>query len=139
MKISKEILKDIADSMEAGFKCYIHKKTLEKVTFPEENRYPDMDPEPWQDEIDKVFNDPEQYIEIENMTSSDSYRLMEDFVNLIENNSMKIRLLQALEGRKPFGNFKHQIENSGEYREVWFAFRRSKNIEWVENQLGVSL
>lgn len=139
MKISKEILNDLADSMEAGFKCYILKKTLEIVTFPDENRYPDMDPEPWQDEIDKVFNDPEQYIEIENMTSSDSYRLMEDFVNLIENNSMKIRLLQALEGRKPFGNFKHQIENSGEYREVWFAFRRSKNIEWVENQLGVSL
>ena len=47
----------------------------------------------------------------------------------------KRRLLQAIEGTKPFAKFKHQIENSGPERELWFAFRRKKNIEWIQEQL----
>ena len=139
MEVSKEILNDIADSLEAGFKCYIHKETHEVITFPDEDRFTDMDQEPWQDDIDKVFDNHEKYIEIENMNSSESFRVMEDFVHSMENNSMKIRLLQAIEGLKPFGNFKHQIENSGDYRELWFTFRRNKNIDWVQNQLSSGL
>src|SRR5687768_10392364 len=139
MKVPREILNDIADSLEAGFKCYLHKETLEVVTFLDEDRHPGMDPELWQEDIDKVFDNREKYIEIESMDSSESFRVMEDFVLSLENNSVKVRLLQAIEGRKPFANFKHQIENSGEYREQWFTFRRNRNIDWVQNQLSFDI
>src|SRR5438874_3597832 len=136
MQVSKEVLNDIADSLEAGFRCFIHKDTLEVVTFLDEDRHTGMDTEVWQEDIDKVFNDRAKYIEIENMDSTESFRVMEEFVFSLENNSIKVRLMQAIEGRKPFANFKHQIHNSGAYRELWFAFSRNKNIKWVQNQLS---
>ena len=62
---------------------------------------------------------------------------MEEFVDSLENGPTKIRLLTSLQGRKPFANFKHQIENAAECRELWFAFRRQKNIEWIQDRLSV--
>ncbi len=137
MEISKEILNDIADSMEAGFRCFLHRDTYEVVTYLDPEQHPDMDPKDWKEEIGKVRRNKKKFIEIENMTSSDNFRVMAEFVDSLENNSAKVRLLTALEGQKPFANFKLQINNSGEYRELWFAFRREKNIEWVRDQLSI--
>jgi len=136
MEVSREILNDIADSIEAGFKCFIHRETFEVVTYLNPDQYPEMDPKDWKDEIDKVRKNKKKFIEIENMTSSDSFRVMEEFADSLENNATKVRLLTALQGRKPFANFKHQIENSADSRNLWFEFRREKNIEWVSNQLA---
>jgi hypothetical protein len=109
------------------------------VTIPDEDRHQGIDIEAWQEDIDKVFNNHEKYIGIENMDSSESFRLMEEFVNSLGNNIIKTRLLQALEGRKPFANFGYQIDNLGNCRELWFAFRRNKTIKWVQNQLLIDL
>ncbi|HTE27161.1 UPF0158 family protein [Flavitalea sp.] len=139
MKVSKEILNDIADSLEAGQICYLHKETLEIIQFPDKDKdlYEDM--EVWQEEIDKVFDDREKYIEIKGMVSSESFSVMENFVLSLEDNFVKSRLLQAIEGHKPFANFKHQIANAGEYRELWFKFRRDRNIDWVQEQLDYDI
>lgn len=137
MEVPQDILNDIADNMEAGFKCFLHRKTLEVVTYLDQDQYPDMDSEVWQEEIDKIFNDRENYIEIENMNSSESFKAMEDFVETVDDNILKIQLIQALENKKPFKNFKYQIDNSGGYREQWFAFRTNKNIDWIKRQLNI--
>jgi hypothetical protein len=136
MEVPREILNDIADSMEAGFKCFIHRETFEVVTYLNPDQYPEMDPKDWKDEIDKVRKNKKKFIEIENMTSSDSFRVMEEFTDSLDNNTTKVSLLTALQGRKPFANFKHQVETSGDFRNLWFEFRREKNIEWVANQLA---
>jgi len=135
MEISKEILNDIVDTMEIGLKCFLHRETFEVVSYPDPEEHLDMDPEDWEEAIGKVKKNKKKFIEIEAMTSSDSFKVMEEFIESLDNNDTKIRLVTALEGRKPFANFKHQIDNSGEYRELWFAFKRQKSIEWVQNQL----
>lgn len=135
MEISREILNNIADSMEAGFKCFLHRDTYEVVSYLDPERYPDMDPGDWKEQIQKVKRNKRKFIGIEGMTSSDSFKVMEEFVDSLENNSTKVKLSTALEERKPFANFKQQVDNSSEYRELWFAFRRERNIEWVRNQL----
>lgn len=139
MALSIEIINDIAGSMEAGLKCFIHKQTLEVVTIPDEESFPGMDWEDeesdWKEDIDKVLDNPE-YVEIERMDSSESFKIMEDFVESLADSATKIRLATALEGYKPFGNFKHQLENAGEGREMWFIFRRQQLIEWVKKQLA---
>ena len=135
MEVPTETLNDIADSMEAGFKCFIHRETLEVVTYLDPDRYPDLDPKDWKEEIGKVKKNKKYFIEIEDMDSRESFRVMAEFAESLENNTTKIKLLTALEGHKPFANFKHQIENAGEFRELWFAFRKEKNIEWIQNQL----
>ena len=135
MNVSKEILNDIAESLEAGFICYLHKKTLEVIEVPDSNRHPDMDTDAWQEDIDKVSADRKNYKKIEGMDSSDSFSVIEDFVFSLENGFVKTQLIQAIEGKKPFANFKHQIDNSGDYRDQWFKFRKDRNINWVQKQL----
>ena len=137
MEVPKEILNEIADSLDAGFKCFIHRDTFEVVTYLDPDRYPDMDPKDWKEEISKVKKNKKKFMEIESMESSDSFRVMEEFADTVDDNTIKIRLITALEGHKPFANFKIQIDNSGPYRELWFAFRKEKNIEWVQSQLRI--
>ena len=137
-KVPKHILNDIADSMEAGMSCFIHKTTFEVVSVPDGGRFTEMDWEDeegeWKEDIDKVFGNPD-YIEIEKMESSDSFKIMEDFALSLPECATKIRLVTALEGHKPFSNFNHQIHNAGKEKEQWFQFRREKEIEWVKDQL----
>ncbi|MEO9147123.1 MAG: UPF0158 family protein [Ginsengibacter sp.] len=133
-KVPKSILNDIADKMEASMKCFIHKTTFEVVTIPDEDRFPEMELEDWEEDMDKVFGNPD-YIEIEKMESSDSFQIMEDFTLSLPESATKIRLITALEGHKPFGNFNHQIHNAGKERDQWFQFRRERGIEWVKDQL----
>jgi len=123
--------------MEVHEKCFIHKLTLEVVTYPEDFLfYGDLDPKLWKEELRKIKKEKKNYIEIEKMNSTQSFDIIEEFIDTLQNSSTKIRLLRAIEGRKPFANFKHQIENSGPERELWFAFRREKNIQWIEDQLN---
>src|SRR5258705_1866865 len=139
MEVSKEILNEIADSLQSGFKCFIHRDTSEVVTYMDPDQFPDMDPKDWKEEISKVKKNKKKFIEIERMDSSDSLRIMEEFVDTLDNNSTKIRLLTALEGHKPFANFKVQIDHSGEYRELWFSFKQQKTVEWVVDQLNLEI
>ena len=115
MEVSNEILNDIADPDQ-------HLETNLKD---------------WKEEIDKVRKNKRKFIEIESMTSSDNFRVMQQFAYSVEDNGTKIRLVTALEGRHPFANFKRQVDNSGEYREQWFNFRRQRNIDWINEQLSV--
>ena len=138
MKLSHKILNEIADYMEAGFKCFVHKKTHEIIAIPDENRFPGADindeENGWVDDLHKI-NGNADYIEIDSMESSDSFRVMEDFAVSLPKGATKIRLLTALEGHKPFANFNHQIHNAGEEKEQWFKFRREQEIEWLKNEL----
>ena len=136
MEVRKKILHEIADYLECGFVCYLHRDTFEVVAFPDPDQSLTMDTEVWKKDISKVRRSQKKFIEIENMTSTDGFKVMEEFVDTLSNSSTKIRLLTALEGRKPFANFKFQIDNSGEYRELWFTFKRQKNIEWIQSQIN---
>jgi hypothetical protein len=138
MKLSNKILNEIADNMEVGFKCFVHKRTHEIIAIPDENRFPGTDindeENAWADDIRKIDENPD-YIEIDSMESSDSFQVMEDFALSLPDGATKIRLLTVLEGHKPFANFNHQIHNAAEEKEQWFKFRREREIEWLKNQL----
>lgn len=46
-----------------------------------------------------------------------------------------VRKINALNRSKPFRNFKWQIDNSGDYRQVWFDFKRRRYKEFVKKQI----
>ena len=133
MKFSSEILKDIVDDLQSGLKCFIHRETGEVVSYMDPEQFPDIDYDIWKDDVKKTKS--KKFIEIEPMSSIDSFQIMEEFVGNLDDNPTKIRLQTAIEGHKPFANFKIQIENSGEYRQMWFAFKEQKYTEWVADQL----
>jgi hypothetical protein len=140
MEVSNNIINQIADCLEAGEKCFIHKRTLEIIHYPNEANFLDSDllNEVWGEKIGKVDRD-NNYIEIEKMDSHSGFKVMEDFAESLKNRTVKIRLLTALEGKNPFAKFKQQIEHSVQYREQWFAFKRERSIASVNEQLNLML
>ena len=90
MQVSNETLQEIADNLEAGLRCFLNKDNHELVTFPDEDRFLEMDTEVWQDDIGKIDKAPDKYIEIENMSPSDSYRVMEDLFIQLTTSFLKI-------------------------------------------------
>jgi len=81
--------------------------------------------EMFQDDFKKIESQKKDLIKFEVLESFESYKIMEDFKNQIEDDKFQKNLDQALNKRKPFQNFKNLIDNS-EYREQWFKFKQSE-------------
>jgi hypothetical protein len=124
MVLTEDQIKEIADGLEAGMKCYYNRLTGNIKTIIDFDSWIGADDELWKDdlnEIDEHFGD---YFVFGNMTSHDSFNLMVDFVDLVVDSRIQTKLINALNKSKPFRNFKHVIDNSGEYRQQWFDFKR---------------
>ncbi|MDP3928188.1 MAG: UPF0158 family protein, partial [Bacteroidota bacterium] len=50
---------------------------------------------------------------------------------LTGNKELKEKLMNALEGKKPFSNFKFLIDHSGIYRQQWFDYKNDQLKKWV--------
>jgi hypothetical protein len=61
---------------------------------------------------------------------------MLDFAEQISDiNQLRQKLLIAIQNKKPFSGFSSIIDNSGEYRNLWFKFKDMKYIEYVRTEL----
>ncbi len=100
MELSKDKMVDIAGELDLGMKCFIHKRTFEVISFPDELMNDEVDPL-WQETIDKLEEDADNYIEIERMPSRQAFEVMQDFATQITDNWVRNKLLMALEGKKP--------------------------------------
>ena len=135
MEVSKEILKEIAGYLDTGFRVFLNTKTLEIVYLPDENKVLDFDSKIWKSEFAKVKKKSNSFIEIENISSHENFRIMENFINSISDKTLAAKLTQAIEGYKPFANFKFQIDQSGPFRLDWFKFKENEIINFVKSQL----
>jgi hypothetical protein len=130
------LIKEIAEQLDCGFRVYLHKETLELAFLPNLDNYPDMDMELWGKDLKRLENNIMEYFEVEPMTSTESFRVMEGFMeSLTDKNPLKERLFHALYNKKPFSGFKFIIDNSGEYRQRWFTYRDEAYQEHVKRQL----
>ncbi|MBK8381251.1 MAG: hypothetical protein IPL16_05040 [Ignavibacteria bacterium] len=136
IKLTEEQISDIAQDLEAGLKCFIHKVTGEVKTLPDElNGNMEIDEELWQDVIDEIDNDEENFIVIEGMDSRESYILMEKFIDTLEDKQIIARLTNAINVPKPFHTFRYELNYSDEYLQKWYAFKSQQMIEWVKKHL----
>ena len=136
IELSHEQIKSIAEELECGMKCYVNWKSKETKIVLDFDRHIGADEEPWEDEIRELEENWSDYFEIENMTSMESFMVMEDFTELVEDRDLQDRLEYALHRPKPFQNFKYEIDYSDEYRQKWFAFKSGRYIEWVRDQIS---
>ena len=134
--MDKKIIKDIVGDLDCGMKCFIHSVTKEIKVIPDTDKYTDIDLDAWSDTIDEIDNNFGDYVQIEGMESRDSFKVMEAFIDTVDNERLREKLIDVLSHRKPFQNFKVTIDNSGEYREKWFKFKENALTEWVESQLN---
>ena len=69
------------------------------------------------------------------MAPHESIKIMADFMENIDNVRLQDRLINALNKSKQFRSFKWEIDNSGVYRQEWFAFKKTRYIEHVKRQI----
>ncbi len=133
----KKIVAEIADALTAGLYCFLNPETLEWEDIPE--TFLDDTLETGLDEEDMIpikHTEWNRCIALEPMHSSEAFQIMADFTEEIDDQQLKDQLINALNKRKPFANFKWIIDNS-DYRQNWFEFRQKQyeNHVWHEIEL----
>jgi hypothetical protein len=88
----------------------------------------------WDKEVRKIQRKWKDYLVLEKMDSSEAFRLMEGFIDELEDEKMQEDLAKVLNRKSPFANFKAEVESSP-YRQQWFDFRDKKYQEYVEELL----
>lgn len=131
---TKDQIKEIAEQLDCGFLAFYHKSSRELIFVPDSDRVIDIDTNDWQNEFSKLKKNSSQYQEIHAMQSKDSYRVMADFAEQVKDTDLQAELINALNRKNPFREFKLAIDSSTE-RQVWFDFKNKRLIEWTEKQL----
>lgn len=137
MRPSEKNIKEIAENLECGMTCYFNVKTGEIKTIINTDSWDLTEEEAWEEDINEIEENQDAYIEFHGMSSHESFNLMVDFTDLIDDLKLKERLIRGLNRPKPFRNFKWEIDNSGEYRQQWFDFKSSRYISYVQDQIDL--
>jgi hypothetical protein len=128
-------IKEMAELLDMSMRCFWHDKTKEVFSVPDATQMP-MDLGDWDDDLEKLETHFDEYQEIEPMDSTESFKIMEDFLDTIpDSDRIKQQLVYALNGRKPFRNFKQVIHETDYYRQEWFAFKEQKMQDWMRSQV----
>ena len=133
--LSTTQIKEIADQLDCGLKCFYNRKTNEIKEILDFDNNPGADEEVWQDLLDEIEEHFEDYFVFEQMSSNESFQVMVAFVNEVEDETFRKRLVWALNRSHPFRNFKDEIDYNGEYRERWFKFKEDKYIDYVKKKI----
>lgn len=134
MKPTEQQIKEIADELTIGMRSYFHRQSGKVLSLPSEEMLEYDDEEPWQETIDALEGHRDEYVEVVPMSSREGYRIMENFADSLSDERFRQRLWDALNGAKPFANFKFRVEDS-DYRENWFAFRDAAYLDYVRKIL----
>jgi hypothetical protein len=137
MQLSDDQIREIAGNMDVGMRSFYHLKTGEIEAIPDFEQLGafEGDKELWQELLDKLDENSMDYFEFEKITSRESFEIMADYAETVDNQRLQERLYHALNRSKPFQNFKWEIDNSGEYRQRWFDFKNQRLFEFVQKQI----
>ncbi len=76
-----------------------------------------------QDELEQMDEEPDRYLYIEPLPSSEAFRIMEDFVDTLAAGPLQDNLIDALRRSHPFRHFKDALLPYPKVREQWFRFQ----------------
>lgn len=116
-------------------RCYCNIKNGEIKTLIDFDDWESADEKLWDEEAKEIEENWSDYIEFTGFESHESYRIMEDFAESIDNEELRHQLINALNRPKLFRNFKERIDNSGDYRQHWFEYKKKCFIEHVREQI----
>jgi len=89
------------------------------------------------DDVRKLYeNDPNRFVAIDPMDSSDGYRIMEAFVSQLPEDEARRALSRTLTGRKPFESFKHALDEFPDDRAAWFEFHNERMLDQARDFLS---
>ncbi|QGY44893.1 hypothetical protein GM418_14805 [Maribellus comscasis] len=138
MKPTDKQIEEIADNLDSGMRCFYHLKSGEIKTILNFDSWLDADKEPWQEDLNEIDENWGDYFEFDRFDTHDSFKIMADFAERIDDLKLQDRLINALNRPKPFRNFKWQIDHSGVFRRQWFDFKKMRYIQFVKEQIDLN-
>ncbi|HVK97159.1 MAG TPA: UPF0158 family protein [Flavisolibacter sp.] len=136
VSISDEMIKEIADQLDSGMKCFYHLPTGELISYPDELKMGGViDDEIWGEDIEKVEENFHEYIPFTAMESHESFQVMEDFIELIQEEKVRRKFEEIILRRKPFQQFKYLLHDYPDLRQQWFASKSERYKEYVKEQI----
>lgn len=134
MNLSQEQINEIAELLDCGLICYVNKDTKEiKSVIDSDQFYDDL--ALWDETLKEIDDNFDKYLKIEKMSSREAYQIMEQFAGTVEDKEIRKKLTSALGRRKPFQNFKYEVDENEAVRQEWFTFKAHKYQEWVKTEL----
>jgi hypothetical protein len=95
-----------------------------------------------EDTAEEALNNPYKFLPIEHSNSSKAFEVMEAFIETVKDSKLRSQLINALQRKKPFANFKYTIDNSP-LRQEWFQFKDEAYAEiakeWIEENASEEL
>lgn len=134
--IPTDSIKEIAEQIDCGFRAYIHKTTLALLFIPDEDNIVDVDFDFWSEELEQLENNHSDYIEVNKWSSSEVFKSMQEFSELVSDAKHQNRLFDALRKNKPFREFNFVIDHSGDLRQEWFDFKKKWQMDFVAKRLN---
>lgn len=135
IKLTEEQINEVVDNLEIGMKSFYNLTSGEIIAIPDFDFDAFDRDNIWQESIDEIDENPNQFFDFEMLESHDSFQIMADFAEQVDHPRLQSKLIKVLNRKKPFQNFKWEIDNSGPYRQQWFEFRKVRYIKWVLDQL----
>jgi len=80
----------------------------------------------------RVEADPDRWIEIEPLPSSDGFTVMENFIGALPESEDKRTLERAISYKKPFSNFKQALSGMPDIRKQWFELEEKSTQKAAE-------
>src|SRR4030043_372779 len=106
ISLTKDQIKEIAEQLDCGMRCYINKETGEIKTVLNFESWQTDDKEPWEDVLNELDENWDKYFEIERMESHESFKIMADVTETVDHPELRDKLINALNRKHPFQNFK---------------------------------
>lgn len=138
MELTEKQIEEIAENLECGMRCFYNLTSGEIKTILNFNNWIGADEEPWEEELEEIEEHWDDYFEFVGFESHESFQIMVDFAESIDDHRLQNRLIGALNKRKPFQHFKWEIDNSGEFRQQWFDYKRMCYIQRVKDQIDLN-
>lgn len=133
---TEEQIKEIAENFDIGFLTYFNIRTGEIEAIPDFDDVFADEPDPeWQEILDKVEENPDDWVGFEKFEAWESYKMMESFIAIVDDQKLSQELHSAIQKKKPFSRFKYIIEDAGEYRQQWFDFKETYYMNHVRRQI----
>ena len=119
----EEIIVEIASLIDTGEVVFLHRETQETLSYPAPDRSGYNEYDYLAEKVLAITDaNPEAYIQFDPPDSRESYKIMEGFVGILENESVKARVLDSLNSKKPFRSFRVAIENEG-IEADWYDYK----------------
>jgi Uncharacterised protein family (UPF0158) len=136
ISITPEKIKNIVQEVEMGMLCYFHIKTGELECVPDELKgHAGYEEEFWKDSLKKIKTHRRHYICFEGMESSESFRMMQKFIQDIKDDITCRRFQEIITFKKPFGHFKQLLNDYPLLKEEWYSFKDEQYRLFIQQQL----